>query len=434
MPGHRQFALDDPRAQYSQSFQRPVFLGTLLQWSLRVLLIVFIAATLLVEPPRRNGLVCVIVLAAYVVTVGCWSAWALRPVHRPAVQANERVTLLVLGADIAVISVLSVLTGLTAPEDWTSDVLRNGLFLIPLIAAAQLSPRVSGAIAIPTVVALLAASWITKSSNNEPWASILLTTTVLAGLAAGSVALSRIQRSKVETIEQLAGQRTQLLEQLLGLEKGERQALAERVHDGALQYVLVARQDLDDVRTGSVDAVDRVESALGEASQLLRDVARELHPEVLARLGLKSALAHLAASVGTRSDLAVEVDSQTWPGDERSDADHVLYSAARELLTNAVKHARAHEIRIGLEQAAGIAKLTIVDDGVGISRAALTQSLEDGHIGLASIRTKVLASGGNFDVRTNLPGTEVTISIPLRQSEPGSESGPNAVMSAITAD
>ena len=88
--------------------------------------------------------------------------------------------------------------------------MRNGLFLIPLIAAAQLSPRISAAIAFPTVVALLATAWITKSSNNEPWASILLTTTVLAGLAAGSVALSRIQRSKVEMIEQLAGQRTQL--------------------------------------------------------------------------------------------------------------------------------------------------------------------------------------------------------------------------------
>src|ERR1700737_2356273 len=107
MPGHRQFALDDLRAQHSQSFQRPVFLGILLQCSLRVLLIVFIAVTLLLEPPRTNGLVCVIVLAAYVVTVGCWSVWALRPAHRPAIHTKERVTLLVLGADIAVISVLS---------------------------------------------------------------------------------------------------------------------------------------------------------------------------------------------------------------------------------------------------------------------------------------------------------------------------------------
>ena len=121
MPGHRQFAVEDSSAQDSQSSQRPVLLGTLLQWSLRVLLIVFIAVTLLLEPPRRDGLVCVIVLAAYVVTVGCWSIWALRPAHRSATPSNERVTLLVLGADIAAVSVLSVLTGLTAPEDWTSE-------------------------------------------------------------------------------------------------------------------------------------------------------------------------------------------------------------------------------------------------------------------------------------------------------------------------
>jgi two-component system NarL family sensor kinase len=33
---------------------------------------------------------------------------------------------------------------------------------------------------------------------------------------------------------------------------------------------------------------------------------------------------------------------------------------------------------------------------------------------MASIRAKVLASGGQFDVRSTSPGTEVTMSIPLR--------------------
>ena len=85
----------------------------------------------------------------------------------------------------------------------------------------------------------------------------------------------------------------QLLQELLGLEKRERQTISERLHDGALQYVLVARQDMEDVRDGSIVAADRVESALAECSLLLRDVVRELHPDVLARLGLKSAIAAL---------------------------------------------------------------------------------------------------------------------------------------------
>jgi two-component system NarL family sensor kinase len=320
----------------------------------------------------------------------------------------------VLAADVAVVSVLSVLTGITSPEDWTSNVMRNGFFLIPLIAAAQLDPIISGTVAVPTVSAFMATCWITRSSNQEPWASILLSSTVLAALAGGSVALSLIQRSKVETIADLARQRTQLLEELLGLEKRERQAISERLHDGALQYVLVARQDMDDVRDGLKAAADRVESALVECSGLLRDVVRELHPDVLTRLGLKSAISSLTDSLTTRTELAVDLDARTWPEGLRTEADYVLYSAAREALTNVIKHARAHHIWIELEIREGLASLRIADDGVGISEATIARKAEQGHIGMASIRTKVLASGGQFDVRSTSPGTEITISIPLR--------------------
>jgi len=388
--------------------------GSLMQGALRALLIVFLVVTALLEPPHHGRWAYVGVSAAYVVAVACWAAWVVRTRTSDLGSRHvDRVTLLVLGVDIAAVGVLSVLTGLTSEEDWTSDVLRNGLFLIPLIAAAQLSPYISTVVAAPTVVAFVAVGWITQSANAEPWASILLSAAILAGLAAGSVALSRIQLTKVQLIAELARQRTQLLHDLLAVEKHERQEVAERVHDGALQYVLVARQDMEDVRAGDADSVHRVESALVEASRLLRDVARELHPEVLARLGVKAALVHLAAGVGERPDLEVKVDVDDWPDDERFDADYVLFGAAREMVTNAVKHARAQTIWITLRRSDATAALTVADDGVGLSQAAITKSQDDGHIGLASIRTKVLACGGEFDVGTEQPGTRITIRIPL---------------------
>jgi two-component system, NarL family, sensor kinase len=421
MRGHRESAADGAVAHPHDS-DRYIFFGTMLQWALRSLLIVFIAATLVLAPPNNNRWICVSVLAAYVATVACWSRWALRPAVRAMIHTKRRVTLLMLAADVAVLSILAVLTGMTSAESWTSDILRIGFFLIPLIAAAQLNPEISAAMAIPTVFVFVVVSWITRASNSEPWASILLNGTVLAGLAGGSVAVSRIQRSRLQMVGHLARQRTQLLEELLGLEKRERQALSERVHDGALQYVLAARQDLEDARSGSIVALGRVESSLVESSQLLRDVVRELHPEVLSRSGLKSAITQLASRTTARSDLAVDVDSRTWPDAQCTNADHVLYSAAREIVTNAVKHAHARNIRIELGCDAELASLRIADDRVGISPAAVTRSVQNGHIGLASIRTKVLASGGDFDVHGNAAGTEVRISIPL-QSPPGTEFG-----------
>ncbi|KMO79121.1 MULTISPECIES: sensor histidine kinase [Mycolicibacterium] len=398
--------------QVAPDSQLTLLRGTLLQLALRALLTAFIVVTLLLEPPVRDRWICVAVLMVYVVVIGCWSVWVRTPA-RAALPARTAVTLLVSAADVLVVSALSVLSGVTSPQEWTSDVVRMGFFLIPLIAAAQLDPVISAAVAVPTVSAFLATCWITRSANEEPWASILLSCAVLAGLAGGSVALSFIQRSVVDTVVELARQRNQLLEELLGLEKRERQTISERLHDGALQYVLVARQDMEEVREGSTVAADRMESALVECSGLLRDVVRELHPDVLTRLGLKSAISALTESLTSRTKLAMEFDARTWPDDSRTEADYVLYSAAREALTNVIKHARAQHIWIELESDNGLASLRVADDGVGISEEMIARKAREGHIGMASIRTKVLASGGQFDVRSTSPGTELTISIPL---------------------
>jgi two-component system NarL family sensor kinase len=386
-----------------------------LQFALRVVLACFVAVTLALEPPNAHLWICVVVLAAYGLLVGCWSVWALRTAARVTPRIQTLVALLMLASDVAVVSIISVVTGLTSPDDWTSDVMRTGFFLIPLIAAAQLDPVVSAVVAIPTVSAFVLTCWITQAANLEPWASILLSAAVLTGLACGSVALSLIQRSKVATIEVLAQQRRRLLQELIGVEKHERQSISERLHDGALQCVLVARQDMEDVRDGSAAAADRVDLALVECSQLLRDVVRELHPDVLTRLGLKAALGALTDGLTSRTKLAIELDARTWPDGLRTDADYVLYNAARETLINVIKHAHAGHVWIDLEHDNGFGTLRVADDGVGISEADMAQRAQEGHIGIASIRAKAQASGGQFDVRSTSPGTEITISVPLQE-------------------
>ena len=269
------------------------------------------------------------------------------------------------------------------------------------------------AIAVPTLATYLAVALINQSANEEPWGSIVMRLMALAGVAGGSVALSRIQRSKVDAIEDLAAQRRQLLDELMNLEKQERQALSERLHDGALQYVIVARQDIDDVRTGSTDAADRADSALTEATHLLRDVVRELHPAVLASAGLPAALAALVEGIGSRSGMMVHFDAGSWGEDGTTAADGLLYGAAREITTNAVKHARAQNLWIELGRTGADAWMRISDDGVGIDPEAVARSVRGGHIGMASTRAKVQAAGGTFAARPTTPGTEVELSIPV---------------------
>ena len=386
--------------------------GLRLQLAVRLLMAIFIGAALLLQPPHANLWLYWAVLAGYAAAVSVWIWWTPRPAGQFAGGTQRSVALLMLSVDLIAVAIISVQTGISSPEAWTSDVVQHGLFLIPLIAAAQLDAVVSAMIAVPTVVTFFAVNWVDKAANgDEPWGSILLRTAVLFGLAAGSVALSWIQQSRTRTIARLGRERTRLLEEVISLEKRERQSLSERLHDGALQYVLVARRDMEDVRDGSIEGMDRVDFALVESSRLLRDVVRELHPEVLARAGLRAALTSLADGIAARTSLAVQVDADGWPDDLRTDADHLLYSAAREFSTNAIKHAAATNLRFTLARDADHTVLRVADDGVGIPPERLAQSVEDGHIGFASICTKVLATGGTFVVAGS-PGTVVSISVP----------------------
>ncbi|MCV7359744.1 sensor histidine kinase [Mycolicibacterium fluoranthenivorans] len=387
--------------------------GLQLQLGLRILLAAFIAATLLWQPPDNHLWLHWGVALTYAVVVAAWAVWGLRSARRSPAEPARSVALFMLGADLTVVAVLSVEAGISSPQAWTSDVLQYGLFLIPLIAAAQLDPVISAIVAVPAIVTFFAINCVNRSVNDdEPWGSIVVTTGVLSGLAAGSVALSWIQQSNTRTIAGLAQERAGLLEEVIGLEKRERQSLSERLHDGALQYVLAAKREMEEVREGSTDGMDRVELALGESSRLLRDVVRELHPEVLARSGLKAALTSLADGIAARTALDVSVDAGSWPDDLRTEADHLLYGAAREFSTNVIKHAKADSLRFTLCRADGRALLRIADDGVGIPPDRLAMAVENGHIGFASVRAKVLAAGGDFEV-TGAPGTTISIALPV---------------------
>jgi two-component system NarL family sensor kinase len=390
--------------------------GVRLQMRLRLLLVVFVVLTVIIIPPVSGLLACVVVIAGYLL----WSI-GLALWERRGGASLVRRAWLALFVDLLVLAVLTVLTGVAAQQSWTSDVLIHGMFLIPVLAATQLRPMICTAVVVPTVAVYVAASVVTQAANDEPASSIALRTLVLIGVGVGCVALSEIQRSRVATIGGLVHDRTSLLAELVGVESRERRDLSEHLHDGALQYVLAARQDLADLRTPgdgasspAPDVVDRVEHALTESSRMLRSTITDLHPAVLQQAGLARAVRELADAASSRAGFAVEVDDRDWPDDLRTPHDALLYGAARELLTNVVKHASASTVRVTLGRSETSARLLISDDGRGIAPEDMERALAAGHIGLRSHQLRVEAAGGTFTLAPARPtGTTATVEVPL---------------------
>lgn len=214
MPTAGHHSLIAPRVDLAARLDRYLLAGFRLQLGLRILLLAFVTTTLVIERPRDEFALCMVIVGVYVGVVLAWSVWVFTP--RPAEQRNStRVALAILLADIAVVASITAITGIASPDSWTSDILREGLFLILFIAAAQLSAGLTAVTAVLTVLAQVVANWINQAANEEPWPPIILHACLLATVAAGSVMLSYLQRARIATIRSLLVQRTQLLDEML---------------------------------------------------------------------------------------------------------------------------------------------------------------------------------------------------------------------------
>jgi two-component system NarL family sensor kinase len=383
--------------------------GLRVQVVLRGILVVFVAAVVLWIAPAHDRAGCYTITAIY-------AAWAIGVAWLGRRRADQllRFVWLALFVDLAALVGLAVVASASVNQSWTSDVLVNGFFMIPILAATQPRPWVGAAVAAPTVAAYLGASIAAKSSNGEPWSSVLLRTGILAGICVGSVMLSRVQQSRVRTIGRLLADRNELITALTTIEDRERRTLSEDLHDGALQYVLAARQDLDEARdTADPLSFDRVDHALRETSHMLRSLMTQLHPAVLDQAGFLPALRDLVRASSERGRFASTIEAESWEESWRTSADGLLLATARELLTNVVKHAGARAVDIELSWRDGIARLRIADDGRGISPGEVERQLALGHIGLTSRRVRLEAAGGSLVLHPGTTsGTVAVVEVP----------------------
>lgn len=237
--------------------------------------------------------------------------------------------------------------------------------------------------------------------------------TMLALLCLCSYTVSRVQQRRLAAIAELTASRSLLLADVMSAEERERRRIAEALHDGGLQTVLAAKQDLREAirRDGAGEGVVRASELLGDVSRDLRQVTRELHPSVLDEAGLVAALHTLAEAFTDRAGVPVRCTID-YPRSHPDDP--TIYAVARELLGNVARHAGANHVELELHDGGGRATLEVRDDGIGFDPAVLAERLADGHIGLASHRARIETLGGTVEFLQSDRGTRVRVSVPMR--------------------
>jgi two-component system NarL family sensor kinase len=294
--------------------------------------------------------------------------------------------------------------------------LRFAFFLIPLMAAAILTPRMTLIVSGLAVSSFATIAIVYPTTGVEGARTFELAQLAYLAVAAFAAFLLAVVLERRRTaIEELAESRRQLVAQALDAEDRERRRLAEALHDEAMQTLLATRQDLYEAPADLVRARDGIDRAVAD----LRSAIFDLHPHLLGEAGLGAALQAVADGVARRDGApAVVVDAAV----EGTEHDDLLFSIARELIANAGRHAGATHIDVTITRERGELVLLVADDGCGIAPGRARDAALAGHIGLASCRERAAAAGGSLAIEGG-PGLGTTVRVTVPEVPAGRLAG-----------
>jgi signal transduction histidine kinase len=188
-----------------------------------------------------------------------------------------------------------------------------------------------------------------------------------------------------------------------------RRRIERDLHDGAQQSFVCALMTLAlaqrNLREGGETAAALLQTThehLERGLNDLRDLARGVHPSLLATHGIAAAVGALGARIPVPVTVVDDLEDRLAPAVESA-----LYFSAAEAITNAAKHARASEICVHLGRENGCVFVEVTDDGVGGASS-------DRGSGLRGLGDRLSTVSGTVEVTSRRgAGTRLIAQIPV---------------------
>jgi signal transduction histidine kinase/ligand-binding sensor domain-containing protein len=208
---------------------------------------------------------------------------------------------------------------------------------------------------------------------------------------------------------------------LIASQEAERKRIAAELHDGLGQSLAIiknrallslnspgdherAAEQLGEIATAAAEAIDEV-----------KEIAYNLRPYQLDRLGLTRALEAMLLRVAAPSGLRLNTEVEMIDGLLPSGSEINLYRVVQEGVSNILKHAQATEAHVAVRRSSrGGVEITIRDNGKGFdpTRAPAGEGSPRGGFGLLGIGERVRMLGGHLQLTTT-PGRGTVIRIML---------------------
>lgn len=213
-----------------------------------------------------------------------------------------------------------------------------------------------------------------------------------------------------------------LLARLQDAREQERTRIAREVHDVLGQLVTGMKMDLswlerrlpriadEELRADITQKITATTALTDSMLGSVQKISRDLRPSLLDNLGLSETIQSEVRLFSERTGMACEITSL--PVSLEMPPDHAthVFRIFQEILTNVARHSRATRVRVDLARKPEGLKLTVEDNGCGISPAAMQ---DPASLGLLGMSERAALLGGRVGI-LGVPGggTSVTLTLP----------------------
>ena len=193
----------------------------------------------------------------------------------------------------------------------------------------------------------------------------------------------------------------------------ERSRIAREIHDEFGQQLTGLKMSLSSLkkfkgtRAGIEPIIDDLVIDVNTSIQTVRQIANELRPVLIDKLGLFAAIEWLVSDfekkTGIDSRLYVDINQPVI----KKALEINIFRICQEALTNITKHAEATRSNISIENKNETLLIKIVDNGKGIKPSTLHNPLS---MGLFNMKERAILIGATLNI-TSMPGKGTTVEL-----------------------
>ncbi len=209
-----------------------------------------------------------------------------------------------------------------------------------------------------------------------------------------------------------------LTSRMISSREEERIILARDIHDDLGQILtglkidvslLIAQMTASRHDSSAIDKLLSISSSIDAAFGSIRRIVTNLRPMELDKLGLLQAIRSYLENFQQRSGISCELCSNTNNIKLDSNSEIALFRIFQESLTNVMRHSNASKIFVIIEEDNICLRLSVRDNGDGISDSELS---ETGSFGIMGMKERALMIGADISIKGEKGvGTQVTVSI-----------------------